>query len=269
MYLLFDIGGTHTRIALSDGKTILKKEKYKTLKKFSESMQLIHNKSLKLSEGKKPKACVAGIAGLLGKNRTKLIGAPNLQDWVNKPLKNTLQNKICNKIFLENDAALAGLGEAIFGAGHGYKIVAFLTVSTGIGGVKIVNGKIDAHSLGFEPGQQVISLDGKIMKLENLMSGTALEKKYGRKPPDIENSKAWDDEAKYLAIALNNIIVEWSPDVVVLGGALMNKISLEQVKHNLKNLLKIKTAIPPLTISKLGDDAGLYGALEYLKQNLN
>lgn len=231
-------------------------------------MKFLYDTSSKLSEGKKPEALVAGVAGLFNKNRERLLGAPNLRDWINKPLKLTLQNKICDKVFLENDAALAGLGEAIKGAGQNFDIVAYLTVSTGIGGAKIVKGEIDPHSLGFEPGQQIISLNGDTVRLEDLLSGTALEKKYGKKPPDIKDPEAWDNEAKYLAIALNNIIVEWSPDVVVLGGALMNKIPLGKVNLYLKKILKITPEIPPLVRSALGDDSGLYGAMEYLKQNL-
>src|SRR6185436_9338463 len=53
-------------------------------------------------------------------------------------------NKLFNcPVYLENDAALCGLGEASVGAGQGSKIMVYLTISTGVGGARIVGGKID------------------------------------------------------------------------------------------------------------------------------
>ena len=64
--------------------------------------------------------------------------------------------------YLANDSDLDGLGEATVGAGKGFNIVAYITVSTGIGGVRIVGGKIDVSTYGFEPGHQIIDADGSI-----------------------------------------------------------------------------------------------------------
>jgi glucokinase len=53
-----------------------------------------------------------------------------------------------------------GLGEAVFGAGKGREIVVYMTISTGVGGARIVGGKIDASAMGFEPGHQIIDACG-------------------------------------------------------------------------------------------------------------
>ena len=170
-------------------------------------------------------------------------------------------------VFLENDAALAGLGEAVFGAGKGKKIVAYLTISTGVGGCRIVDGKIDENSQGFEPGHQIIFSDKNIITLENLVSGTAIEKKYGKKPYEIFDVKIWNNVANNLAYGLHNVAVLWSPDIIILGGSMMKKIGIpvERVKFHLSKILNIFPKPPLIKKSKLGDLAGLYGALAHLK----
>ncbi len=256
MYLLFDIGGTKTRIATSDGKTINQPTIFPTLKKYS-------LKNFRQFMDQKIQAIAGGIAGPLNQDKTGLADSLQLPDWINQPLKEDLQKILNVPVYLENDAALAGLGEATHGAGRGYAVVAYLTISTGVGGVKIVDSKIDKNVHGFEPGQMMIE-DGK---LADLISGMSLEKKYGIKPEDIKDEAIWDKTAQYLAQGLNNIIVDWSPEIIILGGGVANSIPVDKIKLHLKKIIKIFPNIPPIVKSELGDSAGLYGALEYLKQN--
>lgn len=162
MYLLFDIGGTNIRLAISkDGKTFGNPKIFSTPKSFNDGMRFIKKEALEISGGKKIKAVAGGIAGHLDKNKTKLAGSPNLPAWVGKPLKRALEDSFGAPVVLENDASVVGLGEAVFGAGKGKSIVAYITVSTGIGGARIVDGRIDKSSSGFEPWHQIINFDDK------------------------------------------------------------------------------------------------------------
>jgi len=77
-------------------------------------------------------------------------------------------------VFIENDASIVGLGEAVSGAGMGEEIVVYITVSTGVGGTRIVSGEIDEHAYGFEPGHELINMQDS---LEDLVSGTAVEER--------------------------------------------------------------------------------------------
>lgn len=258
MYLLFDIGGTKTRITSSGGEAVNQPTIISTPQEYNLDV-------FKQFKDQKPQAVVGGIAGPLDHNKTRLGNSPQLPLWVNKPLKQDLKEVFNVPIYLENDAALAGLGEATHGAGKGYSVVAYLTVSTGVGGVKIVDGRIDKNIHGFEPGQMIIE-EGK---LTDLISGMSLEKKYGMKPEQIKDNQVWEKIAQYLAQGLNNIIVDWSPEVVVLGGGVANSIPLEEVEKNLKQIMKAFPNVPLIVKAKLGDSSGLYGALEYLKQNLS
>lgn len=274
MYLVFDIGGTNMRIASSqDGKNLDQIETLSTLTNFSEAMSAFEKVALNLTKGQKVKVAVGGVRSLDMKTKAKLRPHPTIPLWVDEPLKETLEQKLNTNVYLENDTALVGLGEATVGAGKGKKIVAYITVSTGIGGVRIVEGKIDQNYLGFEPGNQIIDADVSLKPavdfpgyLERYVGGNALEKRYGIKPENIEDPKIWDEMAKLLAIGLNNIIVHWSPEVVILGGTVGRRIPLEKVRIYLKEFLKIFPEIPDVLPASLGDQGGLLGSLAYLKK---
>ena len=260
------------RMGLAENfKTISKTVILPTPKRFADGMALFKKTAKELANGKKIKAVSGGIAGPLDKNKTMIFNALNLRGWSKKPLAKEVQKIFKAPVFLENDAALAGLGEAVFGAGKGKKIVAYLTISTGVGGCRIVDGKIDENSQGFEPGHQIVFFENKITTLENMVSGTAIEKKYGKKPYEIFDVKIWNNVANNLAYGLHNVAVLWSPDIIILGGSMMKKIGIpvERVKFYLSKTLKIFTRPPLIKKSKLGDLAGLYGALTRLKSVYN
>jgi glucokinase len=160
------------------------------------------------------------------------------------------------------------LGEATYGAGKNFNIVAYLTVSTGVGGARIVNQKLDEKSIGFEPGKQIIDVK-ESKTLENLISGRGLEERFNMKAKDISNPVIWQELANFLGVGLNNIIVEWSPEVVVLGGSMIlgnPSISLEKAEEKLKEIFSTFSKTPPVKKAELGDFGGLWGALALLKQ---
>lgn len=271
MYLLFDIGGSHTRIAASsDRQTLTPPQIFDTPQNFHEGVSLIHNTASKMVvEGEVAAAC-GGVPGVLDPNQEQLLTAPNLAGWTNQPLKKTLEQVLNTPVFLENDAALAALGEATKGAGVGFGIVAYLTVSTGVGGARIVDGRIDQKSSGFEPGHQIIDIQNfQPQQWESLISGQALEAKYHQKAQDITNPQVWEEVAKNLALGLHNLIALWSPQVIVLGGGVMNKVDLQAVKTHLKETTTIFSTLPEIRKSQLGDSSGLWGGLIYLNQRLH
>jgi len=254
--ILFDIGGTKTRIAYSvDGQSFEDPVVFETVKNYEEGVALFFENIKKATNERGIKNIVGGI--------TRSIG------WSEEKLKEDLQKEFGVEIEIENDAAMAGLGEADFGAGKGFDIVAYITVSTGVGGARIVEGRIDEKSVGFEPGQQIIDIDGgETRTLEDLISGRALHQKTGKHPKEITDELVWQEHARFLAIGLNNIIVEWSPDCVVLGGSMITgdpAIPLDKTEEYLKDILKIFPKLPVIKKAELGDFGGLWGGLAYLK----
>jgi len=268
MHLLFDIGGTNIRLALTkNSRTFSRPLIIKTPKKFSEGIKVIASGAKELTGGKKIESAIGGIRGVLDRKRGSIFDTAVLKNWSNKPLKKSLEKVFNCSVLLENDSAMVGLGEAVYGPGRGKKIVAYYTISTGVGGVRIVNNHIDKFSVGFEPGHQIIDFKNN-SNLEDLISGSAVEKKYRKKPYEITNPKFWDERARLLAYGLNNAIVHWSPDIFILGGSMMKKIGIPipRVKYHLSKILQVYPRLPLIKKATLGDLGGLYGALAFLRK---
>ncbi len=275
-FVLFDIGGTKTRVAVSeDLKTITGQKSFKTPKKFQDGVDAMAEAVASLAKGPYRGVC-GGIRGTLSEDKAGIVYDSVLTSWIDEPLTDALKKKLKAEVYLENDAALAGLGEVHYGAGQGLDIVAYHTVSTGVGGAKIEFGKIDDNRIGFEPGKQILDIDKTILgegiepTLENLVSGTALEERMGVKPYEIEQGDAiWDQLALYLAHGLRNTILYWSPDAVVLGGSMIlgnPRILLDDIIRHTNEVLGEGTECPLIVDARLKDDSGLYGAMAKLSQ---
>lgn len=288
MYILFDIGGTKTRIAVSkdlvsfDIPVIID-----TPQKFDEGIEAIAKVSKELCGGEFPSMAAGGVAASPNRDKTELVGGgANIADWLRKPLKRRLEEALGCPVFIENDTAMGGLAQVHFGPAQGAEIVVYVTVSTGVGGCRFVDGKIDKAALGFEPGWQIIGnldlckdhgdeawLSGYCSKgyLMSHIGGACTEKHEGKKPRDITDKDFWDAKARLLAYGLHNVYTMWSPDVVVVGGSMMKEIGipLDRVRHYLSQTLPLvfPGITPRLVPAEFGDEMGLWGAMAYLKQN--
>ena len=248
MYTLFDLGGTKLRVARSVNGEAFEREQIIDVPATDE--EIISVLKNVISE---PKA----IAGGLTRKRAGV--ADKIRAAFSCP------------IYIENDTALVGLGEATAGAGQGSKILAYLTVSTGVGGVRIIDGAIDHGVHGFEPGHQIIDFREPNKPFEDYISGTFVEKTTGQKPHSITDPAFWSPMAKILAIGVHNTIVHWSPDVVVLGGSMMKVpgIPIDEVRVELQKISHIFPTLPEIKPASLGEWGGLHGALALLKQKLS
>lgn len=275
MYIIFDIGGTKTRVAGSqDLVTYGAPVKFNTPNLYAEGIEELCQVILTVSNGEKIEGIAGGIRGRLNKAKTGITGDVVLSDWIDKEITTVLAERFSTNVYLENDSAVVGLGEAVFGAGKGHNIVAYHTVSTGVGGARYVDGVLDVTSIGFEPGHQILDLDRTVLgqdtfpSLENFVSGAALEKRRGVKPYDIAQSDpVWDELAYYLAIGLRNTILYWSPDAIVLGGSMVvgdPRIKLEEIQKQTEAVLNNFVTCPVILDATLKDEGGLYGAMAIL-----
>ena len=143
MYILFDIGATNIRFARSkDLRTFESLIVTPNTNDYMSDMVTIKNMVDEISEGQEITGVAGGVAGMFDKEKGVLIESPNMKSWVGKPLSEDLRRFIGKKPIIVNDADCSGLGEAVFGAGYGYRVVAYMTVSTGIGGSLIINNQI-------------------------------------------------------------------------------------------------------------------------------
>ncbi len=201
-----------------------------------------------------------GAPGLSNPETGILFTSPNLPGWKDVPLRDIIEKERGKKVFLINDANAAAVGELYFGAGRGARNFIYITISTGIGGGIIIDGRIYTGSTGVagEPGHMVIDDEGPQCNCgnrgcwETLASGTALarEAKHRIKDGaatsilkyadgDIEKINAEaihkaaqtgdklaneliDRTAYYLGVGLANLINIFNPEVIVIGGGLSN-----------------------------------------------
>lgn len=279
--ILLDIGGTKTRVALSrDGCTFGDPMIFLTPKDGRIGVEEIAKAAKEMLGGEKAALAAGGIAGVLSRDRSIFIEGPNLSGWSGRNIPTLLSAALGCSVYLENDTAIVGLGEYAHGAGAvltpSPEIFAYITISTGVGGVRIVRGGIDVAAYTFEPGHQIVDAGRGLLKtsvggfggdFEGLVSGHSIEERYGKKPYDIHDTAFWDEMAKLTAYGLHNTIVHWSPDVVVIGGSMMKEVGIpiDRIRHYLSGMLHVYPQLPRILPAKLGDIGGLFGALEFAR----
>ena len=201
-----------------------------------------------------------GAPGISNPETGILFTSPNLPGWRDVPLRDIMQEKLGKKTFLINDANAAALGELYFGAARGARNFIYITISTGIGGGIIIDGKIYIGAIGAagEVGHMTIDDNGPICNCgnrgcwETLASGTALAREAKRRikegvwtsilkyaEGDLERVTAQvihsaaehgDSLAKeliartgyYVGVGLANLINIFNPELIVIGGGLSN-----------------------------------------------
>jgi glucokinase len=276
MFLLGDVGGTKTRIALSRNlKDIDEIFVFETKEKYKDFLKVIE----KFKERKIKQTCF-GFAGNFDKKKERLIYAPNLKDYEGRNLKKDLERILKCKVILENDAVLAGLGEAHFGAGKNYKIFSYLTFSSGIGGAKIINYKVDENMFGFEPGHSLFLLNFRVSpclvgrqarevrvsprEAEDLIGGKSLENFLNKRLEEIKDKKFWREITKLYALFLVNVSLFWSTEVIIIGGGISKRLDFKILNKDFRGFHPLGWRVKILR-SKLRDLSGIYGGLAMLK----
>ncbi len=267
MHILFDIGGSKTRVARSDNLTMFVGEPviFETKADFDEQMETLFTTAETLLAGEKVVAVAGGLKGVYDHQSGRIGKTPGKDAWTGQPFSARVHERLGVEPLVFNDTAIVGLGEAHVGAGQGSTHLSYFSVSTGIGGVQIVHGKVVEAVYGFEPGHQIINYEtGE--RFENMVGGAALKAQAGIEPIDIHDEAVWDREAELLAVGLHNSILHWSPDTVVLGGSMMKGIGvegilIETVRAYVQKNLTIFPKMPEFRLARLGQFGGLFGAM--------
>lgn len=252
MILAIDIGGTKTLIALfSKRGQVVRRRKFKTAQG---SQTFIRELTTNLSDFKKRNVTgvVVAIPGVVQKNYSVSFGN---RKWDNIDLITPLKNLFDCPIWFENDANLAVLYEGFRLPGR----TMFLTFSTGIGGGVAERNRILPESNGFEPGHQKFWYDGRIREWEDIASANAIENYYHvDRATDLRKKEVMEDIAKRVALGLPDVVKEYNPDNIVLGGP-MGKI-FRLYSQYLPDL-GVKYRRP-----KRPNESVIYGCYRYAKQ---
>ena len=242
-----------------------------------------------------------GAPGAVDFDEGTVIFAPNMEGWKNVPLKKELEKALGVPVFVENDCNIAALGVYVAELKAKPKNVLGIFVGTGIGGGLILNGQLFSgfnHTAG-EVGHMVLEINGPKCGCGNkgcfeaLASRTAIFQrikegvKQGEKTlltdmlgdglgdmrsGDIRKAirrgdkfvdKVLEEASEYIGIATANLINILNPEVVVLGGGVIEALQDEMmgvIVETAKDYAMPGTMKDvEIVASDLGDNAGITG----------
>lgn len=259
--VVFDIGGTKMRVARATPEGLGEVRILETPADAGAGMEAL-TAAIRAEASGAPDAIAGCVAGVFADG--VLTRSPNLPGWEGVRLRDALA-PLAPRVLIHNDAALACLGEARRGAGRGARICAYIGVGTGVGGARCVDGMLDTLRYNAEPGQQMLTERGET--LESLISGGALTRAFGKDSRLIPREE-YRRRLPLFAAGIVNAILFWSPDVLVLGGSLMNQADgyeLPLLIDEVKKREHMYPKLPDIRLAELADEAGLMGAAELLE----
>lgn len=184
-----DIGGTSIKGAsITDKGVILDRFVLEVNREDSPEKSIgelcdVINEFIKTHQYNEPiKGIGIGSPGVIDHEKGEILSSPNLLTWEHFMLRDFVESRTNLKVYLNNDANVAALGEAVFGSGKDYTNAIMLTLGTGVGSGIILNKKIYDGNLhqGAELGHMVIRVGGRPCGcgrkgcLETYASATAL-----------------------------------------------------------------------------------------------
>ncbi len=249
-----------------------------------------------------------GVPGTVNPHSGLISVAPNL-GIVNFNIKESLAEEFQIPVLIENDVNIAGLGIKIFELNNEVKNMLVVFVGTGIGGSLFIDGQLYRGSSYFagEIGHMKVDENGKFsgdksLTFENIASRTGIvnsiisDIKHGKKSQLSEfvsknrkiKSKAIasaieskdkvvikniDKGCRVIGTVLGSLTTLLNVDTIVLGGGLLEASGdymLPKIKDAFNNsVLKAPGEIVQIVVTKLGDDAPLYGGIALAEEFLS
>ena len=242
--------------------------------------------------------------GVIDQDRGIVLFTPNLP-WRDYDMASSMRKKFGVPFFVGNDVNLGVLGEYHFGAGRGYKNIVGFFVGTGMGGGLVLNGSLFTGNQfkAAEYGHMVLDPEGPLcncgqrgcleafsskqgmsayirqqaargretMMAEAVQEGVFRSKKLKKalEAGDKVAMEAVDRSCHWLAVAAGNMINIFSPDLILLGGGVIEAVGDLFLKKILEEVDRycmpaIRSTVD-IKIADLGDDSILYGDLAMIK----
>ena len=292
-----DIGGTAIKYALIDeNSNILVKSKIDTeaslggkavLEKVLNIIEKFQNEEI---FGKEEIIGVSiSTAGMVDKTSGEIFYSSNIPGYVGINFKKEIKEKFGIPCEVENDVKCAGLAEYMSGASKDTKVSVMIAIGTGIGGCIISDGKIFRGFSNVAGEVAYMQIDESGKNFQEVASTKALIEKVAiQKNDTIENwsgirifkkaekgdiicKSAIDEMVDILGKGIANICCVINPEVVVLGGGIMERE--EHLKEKIEKAVK-EYLVPSIAIStkirfaKHKNDAGIIGAFyNFMLQN--
>jgi glucokinase len=306
MLLSIDFGGTRTRVGwFSESLDLLARDEGES--HTEESQDAVIARIIDLARRVVPAGEIPRAIGICGPGPQAYTGlilnAATLPGWDRVPLAQRISDAFFGApAHMENDANLAALAEYHFGAARSANPAIYLTVSTGIGGGAIIDGKLFTgwRGLAIEPGHlKFPAPNGKLYSLEEFSSGTGIgrlarerlersDEESSLRDVAVVDGKAVGEAAalgdafalsvveqagRWLGLGLVNLVHLFNPQVIVIGGSVVKLgdlifVPARQVLAD--NLIDPLFNDPDLIrIAELGDDVCLIGAALHAQSKLS
>jgi len=301
--LAIDIGGTKLALGLVDAEgKILQRDEIPT--RATEGPERVLARLVELARAMRGRATPShairrvGIAcaGPLDREAGLILNPPNLPGWTRIDLVELVERALGLPAVLDNDANAAALGEFRYGAGRGARSLVYLTVSTGIGGGIILDGRL-WHGFGDSAGEiGHMTIDpagppcgcGNQGCLEALASGPAIarsarEALQGGRPSRLRDlpevtaadvvrlacegdplaAEVWAAAVHALALGVGAAITILAPERVIIGGGVAQAgdalfVPLRREVRQRVKLVAVESV--PILPAALGRDVGILGA---------
>lgn len=294
-FIAVDLGGTNLRAAIVDeeGKILdVKKDATEAHLGKEHVMEKMENLIASLKDFENASGIGLGIPGPTDTVNGKIIISNNLPDLVGYPIADRIREHFKKPTFMANDVKVAGLAEALLGEGRGKKNLYYLTISTGVAGAMILDGKVLSgfHGHGGEIGNMTVDPNREALgglnkgAAESWVSGPALvreankacEKELKHAGEVFEAAKS-DARAKAvverfkndLAVLLASVCFVCDPERILIQGGVMKSSSdfLSDVEDRMRKLLFPGMREVTLASATI-EEPGLVGAAMLAKSQL-
>jgi len=301
-FIGIEIGGTKLQLIRANDILVIEKQIVKEIDKEKGAtgiLQQIQEAFTDIKENKSIKAVGVGFGGPVNYKTGSIITSHQINGWNGFNLKEWLQQLSGVPVFIDNDANVAALAEAVQGAGAQYDNVFYMTIGSGIGGGVIINKKIYHGALPGEVEIGHIRLDKNGNTLESLCSGWAINKKIresislnphselaklvsiSNKPeaafmlPALEKNDTIAKEilhqaADNIAFALSHVVHLFHPEIIIIGGglSLLGDHLINEITGTLpKYVMGAFRPLPLIKTALLQQDVVPFGALQLAKSS--
>ena len=302
--LVADLGGTRMRVALVDRAGLMHHRSTAPTDAHTGRDAVVERLVVAfehaISEAGPARLIGVGVslAGPTDPETGVMHNPPNLPGWDGYSLKPLLETRLSLRASFGNDATLAAVAEHKHGAGRPYRHMVYMTLSTGIGGGVIIDGRLYTGARGYAGEIGHVTIDrngptcncGNVGCLEAMASGTVVARMAAERlssgeatsllgsegaVPDaqavFEAARAGDavaegivqEVATNLGIGIVSLLHAFDPEAIVIGGGLSQSLDLllpgVDREIELHSMAHQRQGVLVIR-SELGDDVGLLGA---------
>jgi glucokinase len=267
-----DIGGTKFSVAGFEDDKLVLRESAVTDRGGGPDWMCSQIEQIFASWPFKPDRCGIGFGGPVDFPTQTVTLSTHVNGWAGFPLGARIQQLTGAPVVMDNDANAGALGEALYGAGIGADSLFYMTLSTGIGGGIVVNGRIyrGANSYAGENGHLTVEPDGPDCLCgsrgcyERMCCGLWLERDYGK--PAIElltDARFVEKYVVHRARGLKAALMLLNPTRIVIGGGISKAgdalfVPLRaELNRQMTAWSRARRDVVP---AALGDDSVLWGA---------